>query len=272
MKGMGVEYLIRGFNATIGYYGIFEKERRSYKMNVFIKFVGFPVRIFLPLVLWAIVAQASSSAQDFLYYAIYYVGVFVITLMYPYTRISVQTVASEILNGDLIRYIARGIPYWSVRLADWLSAILYYLGTVVVLYVIVAKTVMQNISFLHMVQFFIALFIGSLIQLVLWVMVGMSAFLLERVQGIARIYMVTQDLSTGALIPLTFLPHAIETIASWLPFQYFVFIPLQILLGQYSFEQGLVYIGTGIVWLGVLLGISGMIWRIGLKHFIASQA
>lgn len=270
MKGMGVEYLIRGFNAIIGYYGIFEKQRRSYKMNVFIKFVGFPVRIFLPLVLWAIIARASSSAEDFRYYALYYVGVFVITLMYPYTRVSVQTVAGEILNGDLIRYIVRGIPYWSVRLADWLSAILYYVGTVVILYVIVVKILLQNIPFHHMVLFFIAVFIGSLIQLVLWVMVGMSAFLLERVQGIARLYMVIQDLFTGALIPLTLLPDAIERIANWLPFQYFIFIPLQILLGQYSFEQGLTYIGMGFVWLGLLLVIGGMIWRIGLKHFIAS--
>lgn len=272
MKDMVVDYFRRGRLATTGYYKILRQQRNAYGMNIFMKFVGFPVRIFLPLLLWVIVSHTSSGDQGFKYYASYYVGVFVITLMYPYTRVATATVSTEILNGDLIRYMARGIPYWSVRFADWAASVLWYLGTVGIAFVVFAEIFMRNFSIERVVGFFVSLFIGSLIQLVLWVMIGMSAFVLEQVRGVARLYMVLQDLFTGALIPLTLLPNALGVIFEWLPFKYFVFVPLQTMLGQYTTIQVIDNAAFGLCWLAGLLVVCGLIWRQGVKHFIATQA
>lgn len=252
MKDMVVDYLTRGRLATVGYYKIQNKQRNAYKMNIFMKFIGFPIRILLPLLLWQIISIMNSPKMlhGYSYYVLYYIGVFVITLMYPYTRVATATVSADILNGDLIRYIARGIPYWSIRLAELFSAILWYLGTVGVAYVLMVEIIIRDVSIISILGFIVTLFIGSLIQLVLWVMIGMSAFILEQVQGVARLYMVMQDLFTGALIPLTLLPHTIARVADWLPFKYFVFVPIQTLLEQYSMIETLKNVGLGVIWLG----------------------
>jgi ABC-2 type transport system permease protein len=271
MRAMVGRYLYNGKQCTRAYYIILLEQYKHYKMNVFMKFMGFPIKIGITLILWGIVTSNSSSPEQFKYFVMYYVGVLSLGLMYPFARVCNSIVARDILDGELARYMLRGIPYWCPRLADWLVTAKWFSITVIPLYIIFTFFITKDISLINIIGFILIFFIGSLVQLTIWLIIGMSAFILEQTQGISRLYSVAQALLMGALIPLHFLPNWLQIISSNLPLQYFLYVPLQVLLGEYSSTEVALHTFIVTFWLIIMLIISLITWKVGTKYFIGSK-
>lgn len=72
---------------------------------------------------------------------------------------------------------------------------------------------------------------------------------------------------SGAFIPLLFFPTWLQQLSQWLPYQYLLFIPIQIVTNKSTISQaltGLVVLGT---WTCVLYLVRARIWRLGSKSY-----
>ena len=267
MMASVVDYLKTGYYSTHSIYKQTRQEARKFRTNTFIKFMGFPIRFFITFILWSFIL--TSNTNDASYYLWYYTGVFLIMLMYPYVRMANAIVGLDIFYGGIIKYTAKGIPYWSVRLAEWWSIVSFYIPTVFGVYVLAYSITHETFHLSSLIAFFYLLIISSLMQLVLWTIVGMGAFWLEQTQGFSRLLMLVQDLFTGALIPLFMLPNIFKEINEYLPFQYFVFVPIDTLMNPKETTEILRHCIGSSLWLVAFLIIAYLIWNKGMKRYMS---
>jgi ABC-2 type transport system permease protein len=98
------------------------------------------------------------------------------------------------------------------------------------------------------------------------------AFWTTRVYSIHEFYFAILLLFSGQFVPLTLMPKIIQDIAQYLPFQLFMYYPIQVILGKLSTEkiiQG--YVSAGI-WLVVAITLFNWVWRNGVKRYSAVGA
>lgn len=101
---------------------------------------------------------------------------------------------------------------------------------------------------------------------------ALAAFWTTRIAAINQLYYVTLLFMSGRISPLALLPDWLQTIATVLPFRWFIAFPAELLLGRVTPQaalQGLVMQG---VWLAVGLLLFNVIWRAAIKRFSAVGA
>jgi ABC-2 type transport system permease protein len=101
--------------------------------------------------------------------------------------------------------------------------------------------------------------------------IGLSAFWLTRTGGVRQMFAIMRDLFAGVFIPLSFFPEIFQKIFFILPFQFCTYVPIRVFLGSYELAgisltipqivavQALAVLG--------MLGISEIVWRLGIKRF-----
>ncbi len=115
--------------------------------------------------------------------------------------------------------------------------------------------------------FFFAIWGAYLIRsLFLWLL-GMITFWTTRVSAIFELYLATELLLSGRLVPLSLLPDWAQHLASFLPFQWTFGFPIEALIGQLSIQQLLAGLGMQALWIAVGWLLVQIVWRAGIRHF-----
>lgn len=265
MMGLMAEYVKRGIYSTKAFYQYYIRTSKRYRANIFLKLLGFPVRFIVMFFLWSIVL--TTADENFQYYIWYYIGVFLILLMYPYVRVANATVGQDVFTGEITKYISKGIPYWSVRLADWLVVVQWYVPVAIGIYICGVFMFIDSFNIDYLFFFIYLLLIGSLTQLTMWTIAGLSAFWLNQTNGMLRLFSFAQELLTGALIPLHLLPMFIQDISKILPFQYYLYIPLQVLMDRIPIRNVIHYCFISTGWFVFMLVAAYLIWKKGIRHY-----
>jgi ABC-2 type transport system permease protein len=124
-------------------------------------------------------------------------------------------------------------------------------------------------SLVSLVAFLPALLLAFALRFALEWTLALLAFWLTQVNVINQLYVVIVLFLSGQLIPLTFLPAGLQTAATWLPFQWMVAFPAELLVNRLSPSA----IATGFLvqclWLLVSLGLLAITWRRGLRRYTA---
>lgn len=79
-----------------------------------------------------------------------------------------------------------------------------------------------------LLSFLLALAINTQLNFV----VGCLAFYLKNINGVIRAKHISMDFLSGVLVPFSFFPVWVQTLAAWLPFQGVSYVPVTIYLGQ----------------------------------------
>lgn len=124
----------------------------------------------------------------------------------------------------------------------------------------------------HFVLFFIAIILSGFFHYFIFYIFSIIAFWIDETWGERFLIRVILDLAAGAIIPLSLFPPFWQTIFNVLPFKYLVFFPLQIYLGKISFYEMSWEFLIATVWLLVIIAISMLIWRAGVKKYSAYGA
>ncbi|HOX25121.1 MAG TPA: ABC-2 family transporter protein [Candidatus Krumholzibacteria bacterium] len=74
--------------------------------------------------------------------------------------------------------------------------------------------------------------LGMVINCQLNFLVGCLAFYLKNIDGVIRAKAITLDFLAGVLVPFSFFPGWVQTLAAWLPFQGLSYVPVMIYLGK----------------------------------------
>lgn len=80
---------------------------------------------------------------------------------------------------------------------------------------------------------------------------------------------VVIDISAGGLIPLTFFSSFMQRVFSFMPFQFFAFVPLQTYLGHADKAAISSFMVQAAAWIVIIYTIAYIIWKKGIKQYTA---
>lgn len=166
-------------------------------------------------------------------------------------------------SGELTVRLIKPISYLFRKFIDFLGEkILTIFIQVIPLAVLIWLLLNPRFSLFAILTGGLALFLAMVINFLFWWTVALSAVWLVKVRGIYMIIDAISWFASGGVIPLAFLPHSIQTIFSMLPFQYVIYTPIRIFLGQINATQ---VIAVQIVWIITLFMLAKIIWSRSIR-------
>lgn len=126
-----------------------------------------------------------------------------------------------------------------------------------------------NVTPLDAIVFSIAIWGAYLIRTMnLWLL-GMVTFWTTRGSAIFQTYMMAELLLSGRLVPLQLMPAWAQGAASWLPFKWTFYFPIEALVGHLSATSLLGGLGIQILWIAIGGCLVWLFWRASVKHYSA---
>jgi len=122
---------------------------------------------------------------------------------------------------------------------------------------------------LEMVVFFFAIWGAYLIRTMFMSVVGMLCFWTTRGAAVFDLYMTSELLLSGRLVPLPLMPDWAETVAAFLPFQWAFFFPIDALVGDRSTAWLLGGLGMQALWVLIGLALFKLAWGRAIRRFSA---
>ena len=124
-------------------------------------------------------------------------------------------------------------------------------------------------SVLDAVVFFFALVGAYLIRTMFMSLVGMLCFWTTRGAAVFDLYMTTELLLSGRLVPLKLMPGWTQTVAAYLPFKWAFYFPIEALVGHLSTVSLLRGLAMQALWTAIGLGLFSVAWRRAIRHYSA---
>jgi ABC-2 type transport system permease protein len=112
----------------------------------------------------------------------------------------------------------------------------------------------------NLLVYLLSLALAFVVNVVIWMLVGMLGFWMMNVSGVCAMLSISSDFLAGALVPLWFMPETLRTVVEWLPFQATMFLPASIFAGQVSGSDVIQPLIVQVVWIGVLIVIANAVW------------
>ncbi len=187
---------------------------------------------------------------------------------------SMDSIAQDIVESDLINYLLRPINYftfWFCRIAAMrtLNTFAAIIGLAIILFVTQSSFFLQTNGF-ALLQFLIlslgALTIISLIDF----NAGILSFWTYRSFGPRFMAMIGIQFLSGAYSPLDIFPQWLLQIYSATPFPSIVFVPITAYLGRYETGGFLSVLAVQVVWIGILAVLLALLWKKGIRSYEAT--
>jgi ABC-2 type transport system permease protein len=101
------------------------------------------------------------------------------------------------------------------------------------------------------------------------VTVGATSFFVESSLKLMNLWFALSFVFSGYLVPLEFFPSWLYEINRWLPFRFVLALPVDIMMGHFSFEAAAELVAKQYLWVFGLVCSSLFIWRRGIVRFQA---
>lgn len=242
----------------------------AYRAAVWTGIVGCVLRVLLVTAVWTAVYGARTEVagvdqRDAITYAV--LGVLIFTAFEPFTFDSLY---SRLRTGAIAFDVIRPISAVPVALAQQVGAAAAQLPAVAA--GLVAGLAVGGIgppqSAISGVAFGCSILLGFVIVQIVNFTVGLVGFWTLEVGGAFLIYRMLAQFSSGALIPLWFMPGWLSGVLTALPFSAQVFVPLSIYLDDAPGWHTVGAIGLQAAWIAVLTGLAAWIWSRAVRRLV----
>jgi ABC-2 type transport system permease protein len=176
------------------------------------------------------------------------------------------------LSGELIRPIHPMLTNALVNNIAFKALTIMGLTPIWVILYFLFKPDFSNVSMTGILLAIPAMLLGFIIGFLLSAAITALAFWTTRVYSIHEFYYATILLFSGQFVPLTLMPKVIQDIAQYLPFQLFMYYPIQLILGKLSAEKIVQGYVMALVWLTISTILFNWVWRNGVKRYSAVGA
>lgn len=182
-------------------------------------------------------------------------------------------VGDEINQGNLSNFLIRPINYfyyWFAKdIGDKAMNLVFALFELSILFLILRPNFFLQTDPIYLFFAFIAILLAMVMYFFINFVLGMVGFWTQEIWSTRFLFTMILIFFSGGLFPLDILPKEIFSVLQYLPFNYLLFIPLKIYLGQISFTQILFGFLITILWIFVIYQIMLFIWKKGLKTYTA---
>ncbi len=124
-------------------------------------------------------------------------------------------------------------------------------------------------TLLQVIVFFISIWGAYLIRTMMLSLLGMITFWTTRVGALYELFFALELILSGRLVPMSLMPTWVQSISSYLPFQWTFYFPINALVGQPSPAELLAGLGIQVLWIALGALAVNVVWRLGIRRFSA---
>lgn len=251
-------------------------EQWQYRANLLMYLFYWLVSPIVYLAVWTTVARAQGSvsglsANDFV---TYYMVLLIVDQLT--SNITIHILAYKIqdgtLSGELIRPIHPVLTNILVNNIAFKALTFIVLIPVWIILFLLFRPDFSAVSLASLLLAVPGIVIGFGISFLLGSTLTSVAFWTTRVYSVNEFFYALIILFSGQFVPLTLMPGAIQNIAQFLPFQMYIFVPVQVVLNKLPMETILRDYAVGLAWLAICYLLFNWVWREGVKRFSAVGA
>jgi len=251
-------------------------ERLVYRVNFFLEILSGILSSLIVVFLWVAIYRGATREVIGGYsigeMVTYLLGAGLINSFILTTAENPET-SQSIQDGTLSTLLLQPIsPYaiWFVR--DLGSKAFFFilgLSGYVVVFFFFRQYLVLSASLGHLLFFFLSMILAALLQFFLFEALSLLAFWVENTYGIRFTVRVIMEVVGGAIIPLSFFPQILQKLFLLLPFSYLIYLPMRIYLGKIPLDEvPLEFLKEG-VWIAGLALLNMMIWKKGIRQYVA---
>jgi len=246
-------------------------EQWQYRANLMMYLLYWLVSPVVYLAVWTTIARTQGSVggltpNDFV---TYYLTLLVVDQMT--SDITIHLLAYKIqdgtLSGELLRPVHPILTNTLVNNLAFKALVFMVFVPIWLVLVLLFQPDYSAVTLGSVLTALPAMALGFGINFMLGSTITSLAFWTTRVFSIAEFYMGLFVLFSGEFVPLQLLPPVIQRLADYLPYQFFIYFPVQLILGRVPPEALPGKFAYGLVWLAVSYLLFRTVWREGLKRF-----
>jgi ABC-2 type transport system permease protein len=236
-----------------------------YRWSVLFSIAGSVLYIAISLMLWRFLYR---DTPDMVSYMTKYTIVSNIIGMF-YTRGIAGRIGGKVSDGsfvtDLIRPINIFSMSWQMELAGICSNFLLRGLPVILVY---SPFLIMNAGYYNFPAVILAIVLGHVLFLLIYALLGFSAFILIEIWPFGRLLDDTIRLLAGGFIPLAILPGFIRTVAYVLPFRFLYSFPLELLFRTADMSVLVENFAILAVWICVFAVLNICMYRLALRKAV----
>jgi ABC-2 type transport system permease protein len=251
-------------------------EQWQYRANLLMYLLYWLVSPVVYLAVWTSIANTQGSvsgltANDF---TTYYLILLIVDQLT--SEITLHLLAYKIQDGTLSSELIRPVhPIFTNTLMNNLAFKALIFAVFVQVWLILCLLFRPDFSAVTMQNILLsipAIILGFSINFFLGASITSLAFWTTRVYSISEFFFALSSLMSGQFVPLELMPPLIQKIAGFLPYQFIIYIPVQIILGRIPADLYFQKLVLGLAWLLALYMLFRWAWREGVKRFSAVGA
>ena len=247
-------------------------EQFQYRTANYFYMLGMVAEPVIYLVVWTTIADEQGGSVNGLsagYFAAYYIVWTLVRNMNivfgaPYWE---HRIKEGDLNRDLLRPILP-LHFDIAYFAGWkVVVIVLWVPLAFALSLLFDPSLSPNAQ--QIATFAIAIWGAYLIRTMLQESLGMLCFWTTRGAAIFDLYMATELLLSGRLVPMPLMPDWVQEVARFLPFQYAFYFPINSLVGDLSGPELLRGLAAQLLWILIGLALFRILWRFAVRRYSA---
>ena len=243
------------------------KMYRVYPGAVFMRLIGLPAQMLMYVFLWTFIGKTNPI--DIKYMITYYLITGVLSMAYPYHYVAVD-MEKEVMEGMFANFLVRPHGYIVPKISKFVAWEVIY--AIVYLPVLAFAVIYNRCNMVQVLCFVLFSILGMFVEFMTWYTIGHLALFFEHIKGMIRILLAIRAIISGALIPLSYMPDVFQHISDYMPFQCYIYVPTQMLLGENMTEQCGKYFVIYVCWTIVLALFSKLLWKIGCTKVQSNMA
>lgn len=176
--------------------------------------------------------------------------------------------AASIQSGDVVVDLMKPIDFYGF----WLSRDLGRAGSQVLMRFVPTLTIGALLydlvpmpSFGRWLVFAVSIALAVVVSFAFRFILNASAFWMVDVTGVRTMALFATSFLSGLLVPITFFPPWLQTIANLLPFRTFIMVPIEVFLGHGSAVRA---IGLEVFWAIALSGLALLMLRLAMRKVV----
>ena len=244
----------------------------TYRTNIFSNVASALLMLGARFALWMALFAAGNAGDTTLTETMTYFVVMDILMVWTTSDFG-SRIGGDIQSGDISIALTRPRTYHFQLLAGLHSnAVISTLtrSLPILIAAIVFIGILPPLSVGAFGIFILSAILGALIYILVDLIISYSAFWLMDYWYISWYKRALFMLFGGTILPLWFYPEWLRTVSGVLPFQFALFVPLEVYLGRIYGTDLLYTLGMQVVWIAVLFALERFVWR-KVQHKIVVQ-
>ncbi len=179
-----------------------------------------------------------------------------------------QDIAERVRSGVVFFDVSRPVPYLGQMLALQVGQSLAVLGVTLVAAPIAALVggLAPPASGPAALAYAVALLLGWLINALIGLLIGVAAFWAVDIGGFDMLYRLVSAFFAGTLVPLSFFPGPLRSVAEALPFRFYAYVPAAIYTGQIPSTDVPDLLFVAVLWVAGFGCLAGLVWRLAYRR------